>query len=92
MDEAERRALTAEYRSVKARRDLLGIGFWMTSGLGIVLVCVGQLWIGVALWVGVGLLFAAAALRIAWSDFIRGPVQRQRERVEAARETDNPRL
>lgn len=90
MDESERRALSAEYRSVKARRNLLVIGFWVAVSLGIVLVCVGELWTGVALWIGVGLLLSAAAIWIAWSDFIRGPAQRQRERVEAATGTDHP--
>jgi hypothetical protein len=52
------------------------------------LVFVGELWIGTALWVGVGLLLSAAAIWIGWSDFIRGPVQRQRERAEAAIDAD----
>jgi hypothetical protein len=91
MDEPERRALTVEYLAVKTRLKLLRIGFWIAVSLGGGLVFVGELWIGVALWIGVGLLLSAAAIRIAWSDFVRGPVQRQRERVEAATEPSTGR-
>jgi hypothetical protein len=89
MDEPERRALTAEYLAVKTRLKLLVIGFWVAVSLGGGLVFVGELWIGAALWIGVGLLLLAAAIRIAWSDFIRGPVSHHRERVEAATEADH---
>ena len=91
MDESEHRALTAEYHSVKARLKLLRIGFWVAASLGIVLVCVGELWISVALWIGVGLLLWAAGIWIAWSDYILGAVQRQRGRVEAATESTTRR-
>jgi hypothetical protein len=84
MDEFEHRALTAEYHSVKARLKLLRIGFWIAVSLGGGLVFVGELWIGAALWIGVGLLLSAAAIWIAWTDFIRGPVSQHRESVEAA--------
>jgi hypothetical protein len=89
MDEFEHRALNAEYLSVKDRLRLLRVGFWIAAVLGIVLVCVGELWLDVGVWVGAALLFSAATIWILRNDFIRGPVQRQRRRVEAATDADH---